>query len=95
MALLPSKKITNTSDINLNVDQVSFKKNALSGDVIDGGLITNFSSSGIEDQADSQQITVTNDTVEMKNNLVVKGTVTVEDKVVCDAEFIIVKAGQS
>ena len=79
MALLPSKKITNTSDINLNVDQVSFKKNALSGDVIDGGLITNFSSSGIEDQADSQQITVTNDTVEMKNNLVVKGTVTVEN----------------
>jgi len=58
---------------------MTFYENAISGDAIDGGKITNFSSTGIQDQADSQQITVTNDTIEVKNDLVVKGTVTVEN----------------
>ena len=79
MALLPSRKITTVPDIHLSSDQMTFHRNAISGDVIDGGLITNFSSTGIQDQADSQQITVTNDTIEIKNDLVVKGTVTVEN----------------
>jgi hypothetical protein len=79
MALLPSRKITTVPDIHLNSNQMTFYENAISGDAIDGGKITNFSSTGIQDQADSQQITVTNDTIEVKNDLVVKGTVTVEN----------------
>ena len=79
MALLPSKKIKNNSEISLGVDQVTFHENSISGDVVNGGTITNFSSTGMMDQADSVQLTVKNDQIEMKNNLVVKGTVTVEN----------------
>ena len=65
---------------------MTFHTNTITGDAIDGGLITNFSSTGIQDQADSQQITVTNDRVEVQKDLVVKGTVTVENLKYVEAE---------
>ena len=86
MALLPSRKITTVPDIHLNSEQMTFHKNTINGDAIDGGQITNFASTGIQDQADSQQITVTNDKVEVQNDLVVKGTVTVENLKYVEAE---------
>jgi len=86
MALLPSRKITTVPDIHLNSEQMTFHTNTVTGDAIDGGLITNFSSTGIQDQADSQQITVTNDRVEVQKDLVVKGTVTVENLKYVEAE---------
>ena len=79
MALLPSRKIQNSSDILLDVSQITFRKNTLSGDTVDGGIITNFSSAGIDDRADSVQLVVKNEQIEIKNDLVVKGTVTVEN----------------
>ena len=42
MTLLPINKIQKVEDSVVRVDQVNFKKNSLSGDVIDGGKITNF-----------------------------------------------------
>ena len=86
MALLPSRKITTVPDIHLNSEQMTFHTNTVTGDAIDGGLITNFSSTGIQDQADSQQIIVTNDRVEVQKDLVVKGTVTVENLKYVEAE---------
>lgn len=79
MALLPSRKIQKSSEILLDVSQVIFRKNTLSGDTVDGGTITNFSSTGMDDRADSVQLVVKNDQIEIKNDLVVKGTVTVEN----------------
>ena len=55
MALLPSRKIKNNSDISLGVDQVTFHDNSISGVVVHGGTITSFSSTGMDDQADSVQ----------------------------------------
>jgi hypothetical protein len=79
MALLPTKKIQDVSKATIDIKQLTVYENSISGDAIHGGLITGFNSTGIKDQSDSLQITVDNDTVEVKNDLVVKGTVTVEN----------------
>ena len=47
----------------------------LSGDKIDGGLITNFSSTGIQDQASQKKITINEDKIIIENDLEIKGTV--------------------
>jgi len=51
----------------------------LSGDFIDGGTITNFKSSGIKDTADSVNLVIKDDAVEVESDLNVKGTVRVEN----------------
>lgn len=79
MALLPINKPEKISKSRITVQQIDLYKNALSGDLIDGGLITNFKSSGIHDQADNLQIKVKNDVVEIEKDLHVKGTVRVEN----------------
>ena len=60
MTLLPINKIQKVSESEVNVKQVNFKTNSVSGDVIDGGTITNFTSTGIKDQSDATQIIVQN-----------------------------------
>ena len=45
MALLPINKIEKISKSRIAVEQLDLYKNAISGDVIDGGTITNFRSS--------------------------------------------------
>ena len=81
MALLPISKIEKISEKRVDVQQVDVYENSVSGDAIHGGKITNFSSEGIKDKADSVQITVRNDKVEIEKDLVVKGTVTVKPQV--------------
>ena len=44
MALLPINKIEKVSKSRITVEQIDLYKNAISGDVIDGGKITNFTS---------------------------------------------------
>jgi hypothetical protein len=51
----------------------------LSGDLIDGGTITNFNSSGIKDASDSVNLIVKNDSIDVETDLNVKGTVRVEN----------------
>ena len=51
----------------------------MSGDLIDGGTITNFNSSGIKDTADSINLVVKNDSIDIETDLNVKGTVRVEN----------------
>ena len=79
MTLLPISKIQKVSESEVNVNQVNFKTNSVSGDVIDGGTITNFTSTGIKDQSDATQIIVQNDHVEIASDLHIKGTVKVEN----------------
>ena len=79
MALLPINKIEKVSKSRIAVEQLDLYKNAISGDVIDGGTITNFNSSGIKDQSSSQQLTINDDHIEVANNLHIKGTVKVEN----------------
>tara|TARA_B100000900_G_C20537960_1_gene699178 strand:+ start:602 stop:1468 length:867 start_codon:yes stop_codon:yes gene_type:complete len=79
MTLLPINKIQKVEDSVVRVDQVNFKKNSLSGDIIDGGKITNFNSTGIKDEANDTTIIVKDDYVEVASDLYIKGTVKVEN----------------
>ena len=79
MTLLPINKIERVAEKRVDVRQVDVYENSISGDAIHGGKITDFHSTGIKDQAESVQITVNNDKIEIENNLLVKGTVTVEN----------------
>jgi hypothetical protein len=79
MTLLPINKIEKIAEKRVDVRQIDVYENSISGDAIHGGLITDFNSTGIKDQSDSLKITVDNDKVEVKNDLVVHGTVTVEN----------------
>ena len=79
MTLLPLNKIEKISESIVKVSQVDFKKNSVSGDVIDGGTITNFTSTGIKDESNETQIIVKDDYVEVVKDLHIKGTVKVEN----------------
>ncbi len=79
MTLLPINKIEKIAEKRVDVRQIDVYENSISGDAIHGGLITDFNSTGIKDESDSLQISVNNDKVEVKNDLVVRGTVTVEN----------------
>ena len=69
MALLPINKTEKVSKSRIAVQQIDLHKNALSGDYIDGGTITNFNSSGIKDEADSVNLTIKDDVVEVQTDL--------------------------
>ena len=79
MALLPINKSDKVSKSRIAVQQIDLHKNSLSGDFIDGGTITNFKSSGIKDTADSVNLVIKDDAVEIESDLNVKGTVRVEN----------------
>ena len=79
MTLLPINKIERVAEKRVDVRQIDVYENSISGDAIHGGRITDFNSTGIKDQAESVQITVADDKIEVQNDLVVKGTVTVEN----------------
>jgi len=79
MALLPINKPEKISKSRIALQQIDLHKNALSGDIIDGGTITHFSSSGMKDEADSIELTIKNNAVEVQNDLHVKGTIKVEN----------------
>ena len=79
MALLPINKIEKIAEKRIDVRQLDVYENTISGDAIDGGKITNFSSSGIDDKSDTVQVVINNDRVEVQKDLTVKGTITVEN----------------
>ena len=79
MTLLPINKIERVAEKRVDVRQVDVYENSISGDAIHGGRITDFNSTGIKDQAESVQIIVKDNKIEIANDLEVKGTVTVEN----------------
>jgi hypothetical protein len=48
----------------------------LTGDKIDGGIITNFASTGIDDNASKKRITVSDNKIIVENDLEIKGKIT-------------------
>ena len=79
MTLLPINKIEKISEKRVDVRQIDVYENSISGDAIHGGRITDFNSTGISDKADNLQLTVENDAVHIEKDLIVKGTVSVEN----------------
>lgn len=79
MALLPINKIEKVAESRVDIRQVDVFENSISGDAIVGGKITKFRSQGIDDKADSLQLTVKNDVVEIEKDLHVKGSVRVDN----------------
>ena len=79
MALLPINKTVRISKKSIELDQINLNTNSLSGDLIDGGTITNFSSTGIKDTANTTQITVQDGLVEIEKDFRIKGKI-VADK---------------
>jgi hypothetical protein len=69
--------------VDLDHLHTKIAKRSLSGDQITGGTITNFASSGIKDEATSQQISIKDSGVEIKNISVglVKGDLSVENSI--------------
>ena len=78
MALLPVNKIEKVSQSRVDIAQIDVYENSISGDAITGGQITKFRSQGITDKADSVQITVNNDVVEIEKDVHIKGTINVD-----------------
>jgi hypothetical protein len=79
MTLLPINKPEKISTSRIALEQIDIHKNGLSGDLIDGGIITNFNSSGIKDTSNEVNLIVKNDAVEVAKDLHVKGTLKVEN----------------
>ncbi len=79
MALLPISKPEKVAKSRIALQQIDLYRNALSGDIIDGGTITNFKSSGIKDSSDDINLTINNNNVEVATDLNVKGTIRVEN----------------
>ncbi len=78
MTLLPINKPEKISTSRIALQQIDLHENAFSGDLIDGGTITNFQSSGIKDTSDDVKIIVKNNSVDVETDLHVKGTIKVE-----------------
>ena len=76
------------SPSSIKIEHVNFDANDLSGDYIDGGTITNFSSTGIKDVATGPALhiddnglsvdSITSNDIEA-TNITVSGTMTVEN----------------
>jgi len=75
MALKPiniQQKITAKS---VKVSDIDFKKDSISGDVINGGTITNFSSTGIKDSATHNILEIADDVTNINNDVFIQGKI--------------------
>ena len=63
MALLPINKIEKVSKKRIQNQQLDIYKDSISGDAIKGGRITDFASTGIQDQASFPRLIVFSETV--------------------------------
>lgn len=77
----------NFPEASIPAQAINTKSLRLSGDVIQGGTIQNFNSTGIQDLSDNVQLTLLNEAVVIENNVVtlglqVKGTTVLEGDVV-------------
>jgi len=75
-AAITGGSISGTS-IDLSGQTLTLGNDSVSGDSIDGGTISNFASTGIDDNATSTQITVTDSAVTMAGDAIVTGDLTV------------------
>ena len=64
--------------LNVSAGTLTLADNQISGDKVDGGTISDFASTGIDDNATSTQITVADATTTIANDLSVSGALTVD-----------------
>jgi len=64
---------------SIGLDKLDLDRNSLSGDLIDGGVITNFSSTGITDKSTQNQITIKDGLVEIAKDVHIKGKILVDE----------------
>lgn len=70
-------------DSSIPLSALNFKERKISGDMIKGGIVENFGSTGIDDRASDCQVTILDSSTVVENNLVassltVKGATTLE-----------------
>jgi hypothetical protein len=63
---------------SIKKEHLAISENDLSGDLIDGGKVTNFSSTGITDLASEPVLIINDEEIVLTNSLDIKGTLTVK-----------------
>ena len=75
MALRPINTQTRITKRSVKISDIDLKQNSLSGDMIDGGTITNFTSTGIKDLSKETVLEINNDSTNVYNDLFVRGKI--------------------
>lgn len=75
MTLKPINVQQRITEKSVKVSDIDLKKNSLSGDLIDGGKITNFSSTSIKDLGTQEQIEITDDATNIYNDVFIRGKI--------------------
>ena len=70
-----TEKKLNEALVQLSSRNNDLFDNEVSGDKIDGGTITNFKSTGINDSATEQKISISNDKIVIENDVHIKGQI--------------------
>ena len=73
---------------SINATAIKFDDFKLSGDLIQGGIIQNFSSTGIDDRSTNVALTILDDVTVVENNLLTKD-LTVEGSMTINGEFVV------
>jgi len=73
---------------SINANAISFADFKLSGDSIDGGIIQNFSSTGIDDRATGVALTILDNATVVENNLLTKD-LTVQGSMTVNGELVV------
>lgn len=73
---------------SIAASSINFKDHRISGDCIQGGLITEFSSTGIDDKSTQVAITILDDATIVENNLLTKD-LTVEGMVTVNGQLLV------
>ena len=76
---MPINKQRKIKSKSIGLDKLDLDRNGLSGDLIHGGVITNFSSTGITDQSTENQITIKDGLVEVRKDVHIKGKILVDE----------------
>ena len=79
MPLMPINRQKKIKDKSIGLDKLDLDHNSLSGDLIDGGTITNFSSTGITDQSTENQIVIKDGLMEVSKDVHIKGKILVDE----------------
>jgi hypothetical protein len=75
MALKPINIQPRITEKSVRVSDIDLKKNSVSGDVIDGGTITNFASTGIKDSATKKLLEITDEVTNINNDVFIRGKI--------------------
>jgi hypothetical protein len=73
---------------SINADAIKIADLKLSGDNISGGIVENFSSTGIDDRASQVALTILDDSTVIENNLLTKD-LTVQGSMTINGEFVV------